>query len=124
MRPHPQRGYPVRLILLGDRDKLKGDAAEASQRWSGPVEPATPGGLAGAELIVDALFGAGLDRPLSGPGLAMIQAINGANVLALGATVISVDAAKAIVDTWIGTPMREARYIRRLAKIRALEKLQ
>jgi len=75
-----ERGYPVRLILLGDRDKLKGDAAEASQRWSGPVEPATPGGLAGAELIVDALFGAGLDRPLSGPGLAMIQAINGANV--------------------------------------------
>ena len=59
-----ERGYPVRLILLGDRDKLKGDAAEASQRWSGPVEPATPDGLAGAELIVDALFGAGLDRPV------------------------------------------------------------
>ncbi|MEO7157270.1 MAG: ribose 5-phosphate isomerase B [Vicinamibacterales bacterium] len=49
---------------------------------------------------------------------------NGANVLALGATVISVDEAKAIVDTWIATPMGEARYIRRLAKIRALEKTQ
>lgn len=49
---------------------------------------------------------------------------NGANVLALGATLISVDDAKAIVDTWIGTPMGEARYIRRLAKIRALEKMQ
>jgi ribose 5-phosphate isomerase B len=48
---------------------------------------------------------------------------NGANVLALGATLLTVDAAKAIVDTWIGTPMGEARYIRRLAKIRALEKL-
>lgn len=48
---------------------------------------------------------------------------NGANVLALGATLISVDDAVAIVDTWIGTPMREARYIRRLAKIRALEKM-
>ena len=47
---------------------------------------------------------------------------NGANVLALGATLLSVDAAKAIVDTWLGTPMGEARYIRRLAKIRALEK--
>lgn len=47
---------------------------------------------------------------------------NGANVLALGATLISVDEARVIVDTWIGTPMREARYIRRLAKIRALEK--
>ena len=49
---------------------------------------------------------------------------NGANVLALGATLLSVEDAKAIVDTWIGTPMGEARYIRRLAKIRALEKMQ
>lgn len=49
---------------------------------------------------------------------------NGANVLALGATLISVADAIAIVDTWIGTPMGEARYIRRLAKIRALEKMQ
>jgi len=48
---------------------------------------------------------------------------NGANVLALGATLISVDDAKAIVETWLATPMGEARYIRRLAKIRALEKL-
>jgi ribose 5-phosphate isomerase B len=49
---------------------------------------------------------------------------NGANVLALGATLVSVEDAKAIVDTWMGTPMGEARYIRRLAKIRALEKMQ
>lgn len=48
---------------------------------------------------------------------------NGANVLALGATLLSVDEAKAIVDTWLATPMGEARYLRRLAKIRALEKL-
>jgi ribose 5-phosphate isomerase B len=49
---------------------------------------------------------------------------NGANVLALGATLVSTEEAKAIVDTWLGTPMGEARYIRRLAKIRALEKTQ
>ena len=48
---------------------------------------------------------------------------NGANVLALGATLVSSEEAKAIVDTWLGTPMSEARYIRRLAKIRALEQL-
>jgi ribose 5-phosphate isomerase B len=47
---------------------------------------------------------------------------NGANVLALGASLVSVEDARAIVDTWIGTPMTEARYIRRLAKIKALEK--
>jgi ribose 5-phosphate isomerase B len=49
---------------------------------------------------------------------------NGANVLALGATLISVDEAKDIVATWLSTPMGEARYIRRLAKIAALEKMQ
>ena len=41
-----------------------------------------------------------------------------------GATLLSVEDAIAIVETWIGTPMGEARYIRRLAKIRALEKMQ
>jgi ribose 5-phosphate isomerase B len=46
----------------------------------------------------------------------------GANVLSLGATLIPTDEAKAIVDIWLGTPMREARYLRRLAKIRNLEK--
>ena len=46
---------------------------------------------------------------------------NGCNVLALGSTLLTIDDAKAIVRTWIGTPMRESRYIRRLAKIRNLE---
>jgi len=46
---------------------------------------------------------------------------NGANVLALGATLVSIDEAKAIVSTWLAASMREPRYIRRLAKIRALE---
>jgi ribose 5-phosphate isomerase B len=49
---------------------------------------------------------------------------NGANVLALGSTLVSRDEARAIVDTFIDTPMREARYIRRLAKIRDLEQRQ
>ena len=49
---------------------------------------------------------------------------NGANVLALGATLVSTEEAHAIVDTWVATPMSEARYIRRLAKIRALEQTQ
>jgi len=46
---------------------------------------------------------------------------NGANVLTLGATLVGVEEAKAIVTTWLTTPMREPRYIRRLAKIRDLE---
>jgi ribose 5-phosphate isomerase B len=47
---------------------------------------------------------------------------NGANVLSLGSLLVpGVDAAVRIVDVWLGTPMREARYIRRLLKIRRLE---
>jgi ribose 5-phosphate isomerase B len=47
---------------------------------------------------------------------------NGANVLTLGATLVTLDEARAIVTTWLTTPMREPRYIRRLAKIRDLER--
>jgi ribose 5-phosphate isomerase B len=46
---------------------------------------------------------------------------NGANVLALGSTLVTPEEALAIVDTFLATPMREARYMRRLAKIRDLE---
>jgi ribose 5-phosphate isomerase B len=52
------------------------------------------------------------------------RAHNGANVLALGATLVSPADALEIVDTFLGTPMREARYIRRLAKVRELERRQ
>ena len=47
---------------------------------------------------------------------------NGCNVLTLGATLVNVADAKAIVTTWLTTPMNEPRYIARLAKIRDLEK--
>ena len=46
---------------------------------------------------------------------------NGANVLTLGATLVTIDEARAIVATWLATPMQEPRYIRRLAKIKDLE---
>jgi ribose 5-phosphate isomerase B len=49
------------------------------------------------------------------------RAHNGANVLTLGATLVSPDEARAIVVAWLETEMREPRYIRRLAKIRDLE---
>jgi ribose 5-phosphate isomerase B len=46
---------------------------------------------------------------------------NGANVLSLGSTLVSAKDALAVLDVWINTPMKEPRYIRRLAKIRAVE---
>src|SRR5688500_4415815 len=61
-----ERGWPVRLALLGDRAALKGDAAIAAGRWTGPVEPLGPASLGDAGLVVDAIFGAGLARPIDG----------------------------------------------------------
>jgi hydroxyethylthiazole kinase-like uncharacterized protein yjeF len=73
------QGYAVRLLLVGSRDRLKGDAALMAQRWSGPIEAAAPEGLSVAGqpvvAIVDALFGAGLDRPVEGVARAMILAM-------------------------------------------------
>ncbi len=73
-----ERGYRVRLVLLGARERLKGDAALAAQRWTGSVETAEAAGLPPADAVVDALFGAGLDRPVEGVARALIEAMNGA----------------------------------------------
>jgi len=88
------RGYHARILLVGERVRLKGDAADAAARWGGPAEEAAPAGLAGAEAIVDALFGAGLDRPLDGLPRAMIEAMNGA-----AAPIVAVDLPSGINGT-------------------------
>ncbi len=75
-----RQGWTVRLGLLGDLARLTGDAASMAARWTGPVEPLGAELLAGAGLIVDALFGAGLSRPIDGTAAQMIQAVNEAGV--------------------------------------------
>ena len=72
-----ERGYAVTVLLIGALDKLKGDAAAAAKAWGRGVAAAKPDELAGADIIIDALFGAGLDRPVSGLAHAMIEAVNG-----------------------------------------------
>ncbi len=62
-----EAGWPVRIALLGPRDHLKGEARHHAERWRGAVEPLTPAMLDRAELVVDAIFGAGLSRALEGP---------------------------------------------------------
>jgi ADP-dependent NAD(P)H-hydrate dehydratase / NAD(P)H-hydrate epimerase len=74
-----ERGYRVRILLVGNLDRLKGDAALAAQRWQGPTTAAAPVALMPADLIIDALFGAGLDRPVEGVARAMIEAMNAAS---------------------------------------------
>src|ERR1700691_3878713 len=64
--------FNVHLMLAGEAPRLKGDAAAAAAKWKGPIAPSQPDGFANARVIVDALFGAGLDRPVAGHGRAMI----------------------------------------------------
>ena len=89
-------------------------------------------GEADAGIVID---GAGIGSAIAANKIDGIRAVNanselvarysrehnGANVLTLGATLVSADEARAIVATWLTTAMREPRYIRRLAKIRELE---
>jgi hydroxyethylthiazole kinase-like uncharacterized protein yjeF len=68
-------GWEVRLALLGEISSLRGDAAVQAAAWEGPVEALRPEALEGAELFVDAIFGAGLSRPLEGAAHAVVEAL-------------------------------------------------
>ena len=81
-----ERGYRVQLGLLGSLDRLKGDAALAAASWRGETLPLEALDFAGQGVIIDALFGAGLDREISGPAADAVARINAA-----GARVIAVD---------------------------------
>ena len=80
------RGYVVSLALLGSREALTGDAALAAEGWDGPVVPLSEASLDGASLIIDALFGAGLNRPLEGIARDVLEKIG-----ASGISVLAVD---------------------------------
>jgi hydroxyethylthiazole kinase-like uncharacterized protein yjeF len=71
-----EAGWPVRVALLGPRDHLAGEARHA-ERWCGAVEPLAPAALGAAELVVDAIFGAGLSRALEGPAAETLAAATG-----------------------------------------------
>ena len=79
-----EAGWDVMVALLGSADRLKGDAALNARRWKGEVVPLAPPVLDGRALVVDAIFGAGLARPLAGQALATIEAINGRELPCVG----------------------------------------
>src|SRR5262245_49584545 len=71
------QGCEVRVCFVGDPKKLTGDAAWAAERWGGTLEQPSPAALTGGDVIIDALFGAGLDRNVEGLPRAMIEAMRG-----------------------------------------------
>jgi len=70
------RGFPVDLGLLGRREALRGDAAQAAARFAGAVLPAGAVDLSDAACVIDALFGAGLARDIDGEARTLIERIN------------------------------------------------
>lgn len=81
-----QADWPVRVALLVPREQLRGAAAHHVALWRGPVEALMPTVLAGAELIVDAIFGAGLSRALEGAAAQTLAAAAAAKM-----TIVAVD---------------------------------
>ena len=96
------------------------------------VARAVARGEADAGIVID---GAGIGSAIAANKVRGIRAVmapnetiarysrehNGANVLALGSSLLQTDEALSIIDVWLSTPMTEPRYIRRLLKVRRLE---
>ena len=80
------RGHAVSVAALGPVAALRGDAAAAAASWHGPVLDATEVEPRRHDLVVDALFGAGLSRPLEGAALALVR-----RVAAAGRPILAVD---------------------------------
>ncbi|TFG88720.1 MAG: NAD(P)H-hydrate dehydratase [Hyphomicrobiales bacterium] len=89
-----ERGYRVRLGFDGDPKKLPADAAAMAARFKGKIEPLSPDLLAGADAVIDGLFGAGLARPIEGRLAALIEAAN-----ASGAPIVAIDVPSGIDGT-------------------------
>ena len=73
-----KQGRTVNLIALGDSDQLSASAADMRSRFlkAGGKEEKFKGTLPEADVVVDALLGTGLDRPLSGDWLKIVQMLN------------------------------------------------
>lgn len=71
-----ENGYIVQVILSGARSSLRGDAATAAAAWGGKLSPIQEACPFEADIIVDALFGAGLSRALEWAAKQLVLKIN------------------------------------------------
>jgi ADP-dependent NAD(P)H-hydrate dehydratase / NAD(P)H-hydrate epimerase len=83
-----EAGFDVDVVLLGTRRALRGDSHAMASRWGEAEHPldALPALLANCDVVVDALFGAGLSRPLAGAAETCVVAMN-----ACGKPILAVD---------------------------------
>jgi len=79
------KGVSLRCFLTGSREKLTADTAEMTRRLESmggrledfdPNEPGLAEALSSAGVIIDAMFGIGLNKPLHGKALEAVKLIN------------------------------------------------
>ncbi|MFN9001186.1 MAG: NAD(P)H-hydrate epimerase, partial [Holosporales bacterium] len=86
-----EKGWLVKVATLDSKAPMPPAAAHHRMYWQGITVGMNPEELNGIELVIDALFGTGLDRPIDGPYLEMITAVNDARL-----DVISIDIASGV----------------------------
>lgn len=89
-----ERGYHVRLALLGRKEDLHRDPKEMAKRWDEAIEPLSLQFLEGAQIIVDALYGTGLRDDITGVSAQIIE-----EVAARSLPVVSIDVPSGIDAT-------------------------
>ena len=72
------QGLTASVCFVGKRERMKGDGALAAKRWDGRISELSPTALTECDVIIDALFGAGLDRDVEGPARDAIGLMNAA----------------------------------------------
>src|SRR5208337_1166001 len=71
-----ERGYHVRLALLGRKEDLQRDPKEMAKRWDEGIEPLSLQFLEGAQIIVDGLYGTGLRDDITGVAAQIIEEVS------------------------------------------------
>lgn len=71
-----ERGFQVRLGLLGAPEDLKEEPKEMARRWDETIEPLNTSMLEGTDIIIDGIMGAGLKGPVNGEIADIIQSVN------------------------------------------------
>jgi NAD(P)H-hydrate epimerase len=97
-------GWDVRVAVLGSRANLKGDVAAMAKLWDGSFETVEKGVFRDAELVIDAIFGAGFSRPLEEEAKDIANELNALDVPVLAVDVptgLQGDFGRALGDTCI-----------------------
>ncbi len=122
-----EAGWQLQVLFAGRQEKLPPDAAENCRRWLelGPVEPFDEEAIRAAgevDLVIDAIFGTGLTRPLEGEVARAVSFMGGSGEASefLQDRTVSIDAPSGLCldsgrllgqgahRTWEGRPLRAA----------------